>query len=116
MRNVHTAPMEVFAQIGNGPYALEPYEVGWAAEALLFVYIREVHGRSPSLSFTVQISVDGNRWIDTPHTLGPLTEAGGSSLLVTGFGNWLRLAGEASGGPEDGSAAFVADFYWVLKD
>jgi hypothetical protein len=48
VRNVHTAPMEVFAQIGNGQYALEPYEAGWASEALLFVYIREAHGASPA--------------------------------------------------------------------
>jgi len=108
--------MEVFAQIGNGQYALEPYEAGWASEALLFVYIREAHGASPSLTLTVQISADGSRWINTPHTFGPVSEPGGYSLLVTGFGNWLRLAGEASGGPDDGSAAFVADFYWVLKD
>ena len=44
MRNVHTAPMEVFAQIPNGPYELEPYEAGWAAEALAMVYVREAHG------------------------------------------------------------------------
>ena len=113
MRNVHTAPMEVFAQIPNGPYELEPYEAGWATEALAMVYVREAHGDPPQLHLTAQISVDGVRWIDTPHTL-TIAGTGGYSLLLTSFGNWLRLAGEASGGPADGPA-FVADFFWVLK-
>jgi hypothetical protein len=106
--------MEVFAQIPNGPYELEPYEAGWAAEALAMVYVREAHGDAPQLNLTAQISVDGIRWIDTPHTLGPIAQPGGYALLLTGFGNWLRLAGTASGGPADGPA-FVADFFWVLK-
>jgi hypothetical protein len=106
--------MELFAQIPNGTYELEPYEAGWAAEALAMVYVREAHGDAPKLRLTAQISVDGVRWIDMPHALGPITQPGGYVLSLTGFGNWLRLAGEASGGPSDGPA-FVADFYWVLK-
>jgi hypothetical protein len=113
VRNVHTAPMEVFAQIPNGTYELEPYEAGWAAEALAMVYVREAHGDAPRLRLTAQISVDGVRWIDTAHAL-TIRQPGGYALSLTHFGNWLRLAGVASGGPADGPA-FVADFFWVLK-
>jgi hypothetical protein len=37
-------------------------------------------------------------------------------LSLDHFGNWLRLAGTVSGGPDDGSAAVLVDIYWVLKE
>jgi len=37
-------------------------------------------------------------------------------LSRAGFGNWLRLAGPVTGGPDDGSAAVVVDIYWVLTE
>lgn len=114
MKTTHTAPMEVFSALANGPYESEPYEVGWASEALAVVYIREVHGDHPTLSLQPQISADGQRWIDFGAPFEPISQIGGYYLALTQFGAWLRLAGTVSGGSGD-APAFYMDFYWVLK-
>ena len=44
-----------------------------------------------------------------------ITQPGAHYLPLVQFGNWLRVAGKVSGGPKNGSPAFVFDFYWVLK-
>jgi hypothetical protein len=115
MKNVHTAPLEVLSVKPNGAFATEPYEAGWADEAIAMIYVREAAGPSPTLELRVQISADGARWFDHPNPPLRLQKAGGYSLPLTQFGNWLRLAGEVSGGPADGTPAFVLDLYWVLK-
>lgn len=107
--------MEVYAPKIDGGFELEPHEVGWATEALAIVYIREAHGPQPRLELRPQISVDGVRWIDLSPSFPPITKAGGYSLALSHFGNWLRLVGSVSGGPSEGGPTLVADFYWVLK-
>ena len=116
MRKSHTAAMEIFSAKANGPVTTEPYEAGWAREALAVIYCHEVHGPAPRLELGAQISADGVRWIDFGPALPTISEPGGCFLNLAGFGNWLRLAGTASGGPDDGSAAVVVDIYWVLKE
>jgi hypothetical protein len=115
MKTSHTAPLEVLAPKANGTFTTEPYEAGWADEAMAMVYVREVHGPQPVAVLRAQISADGGRWFD--HTAPPLTIAapGGYALALVQFGNWLRLVGEVTGGPDDGSPALVLDLYWVLK-
>lgn len=115
MRNSHTAPLEVLSEKSNGPFATEPYEAGWADEALVLVYIRELYGPAPALQLQAQISADGVRWLD--HACAPLriTQTGGWSLTLLHFGNWLRFAGDVAGGPDDGSPGCVLDLYLVLK-
>ena len=49
MRKSHTAAMEIFAAKANGPVATEPYEAGWAREALAVIYCHEAHGPAPRL-------------------------------------------------------------------
>jgi len=115
MKTCHIAAMEVFSQLPNGSFALEPYEAGWASEAMALVYVREVHGPAPALQLRFQISADGCRWIDTEPEWPPIAGAGGFKLALHGFGNWIRLAGAVTGGPDGGLPAFVADFYWSLK-
>jgi hypothetical protein len=115
MRHVHTAPLETFSPIADGPFELEPFEAGWATEAIAFVYVHEVHGPAPSLTLRGQIAADGERWIDRGPVLGPITKAGSYFLALDHFGNWLRLAGEVTGGPGNGEPTMVADVYWVLK-
>lgn len=115
MKNIHTAPLELLAAKANGPFFTEPYEAGWADEALGMVYVREIAGPAPKLVLNAQISADGARWMDHETPGLTLTEAGAYSFTFGKFGNWLRVAGEISGGPADGSPAFILDFYWVLK-
>ncbi len=113
--NFHTAPMLLLTSFGNGEFALEPYEAGWATEAIAFVYVREVHGEAAKLSVRAQISVDGQRWIETGDALANIDRAKGYYLPLRNFGNWLRLVGEVTGAPGDGSPEFVIDVYWSLK-
>lgn len=115
MKNVHTAPLEILAPKSNGTFVTEPYEAGWADEALAIVYARECAGPAPHLELRPQISADGVRWMD--HGAAPLVleGEGGGHIAFVHFGNWLRLVGAVRGGPADGTAAFVLDIYWVLK-
>jgi hypothetical protein len=115
MKNSHTAPLEVLSPRANGSFETEPFEAGWADEALAMVYVREVAGPSPQLELRAQLSVDGARWFDHPSEPLRVRRPGGYHLPLTQFGNWLRLSGHVSGGPEDGAPAFVVDLYWVLK-
>lgn len=114
MRTVFTAPMEIFSPLYDGAYESEPYEAGWASEALAMVYVVETTGKNASLQLRVQISADGQRWINYGASLPAISGVGGYALPVEHFGNWLRLVGYVSGGTQ-GSPTFVIDFYWVLK-
>lgn len=69
-------------------YSTQPYEAGWAREAVLFV---QVEGAHPDLALTAEISPDGITWIARG---GPTTLAAGDTIAevpVANFGNWLRL-------------------------
>lgn len=107
--------MELFSLKTNGDFALEPHEAGWAAEATLFVYVHEAHGPEPRLDLQLQISADGVRWVDFQAPLPTITGPGGCAFPFTHFGNWIRLRGAITGGPDSGEPAFMADFYWVFK-
>ncbi len=115
MKNVHTAPVEVLSARSDGAFFTEPHEAGWADEALAMVYVREAAGPLPSMVLRAQISADGARWFDHPAAPLQIGKTGGYGLPLTHFGNWLRLAGEVSGGPANGSPTFVIDIYWILK-
>lgn len=116
MRRSQLVPMQVYSPLSNGEFYLEPYEAAWASEAIAFVYLSDLAGPSPCLELGVQISADGQRWIDFKQRFDTLTEAGGYYLQLSHFGTWLRLAGRVSGGPEDDSPAMIAHFYWDLKE
>jgi hypothetical protein len=101
----------------SGDWATEPYEAGWATEALFFVRLL-VDGAPPAapppavdLQARVQLSPDGLLWLDEGATLPPL--AGGAAFVrVREFGNWLRLAGRLPAGTPPVSVAV----YLVLKE
>ena len=108
-RQVYTAVVERNVT-WEGVYATEPYEVGWAAEALVF--IRCLDGGVVGRSAAVQISPDGINWLDEgTHIPLPGQTDALTSARVTHFGNWLRLAGKLS--PGQSCTVMV---YFVLKD
>lgn len=108
-RQVYTAVVERNVT-WKGAFATEPYEAGWAAEALIF--IRVLRGSIPGHTAAVQISPDGIHWADegTRVPIPKLTD-GLTFARVTHFGNWLRLSGELS--PGHSCTVMV---YFVLKD
>jgi hypothetical protein len=80
---------------GPGSVATEPYEVGWAKEALVFVRLLKPpawpHGPH---ALAVEISADGMHW--APHGTSvdmPRDETETTVARVTHFGGWLRIAG-----------------------
>jgi hypothetical protein len=110
MRQVHTAVLERFGTF-SGDFATEPYEAGWAEEAIFFIRVDAVEGTNPTLSGKVQISPDGITWVDEGTTLSAVTQPGVAFTRVRHFGNWLRLACQVSGG----QARFRGMIYLCLK-
>jgi len=47
----------------HGRFATEPYECGWAVEAVVFLRLLEAEGE-PRAPVAVQISPDGMHWVD----------------------------------------------------
>ena len=96
MRHCITAPLERHKDL-SGEFATEPYECGWATEAIFFLRVQELTGDGATLRANVQISADGIHWVDEGTTLPPITTAGDSFVRVSHFGGWLRLAGRVDG-------------------
>lgn len=83
----------------EGPFSSEPYECGWASEAVFFFRLLpdgngklQVEGDIAGTEVRVQISPDGIRWVDEGSSF---TLSGGEVdfVKVRHFGNYLRLAG-----------------------
>lgn len=96
MKQIHTAVLERYGTFA-GDFTTEPYEGGWAEEAIFFVKIATVDGKEPRFSGSVQISPDGITWIDEGTTLPIIAQAGTIFARVRHFGNWLRLSCRVSG-------------------
>ncbi|MDE0632672.1 MAG: hypothetical protein OXH73_14310 [Caldilineaceae bacterium] len=96
LRESYTAIVERSEAL-QGSFATEPYECGWAGEAIFFVRILERAGNLEGITLHVQISPDGIRWCDegTAIALGEEEVAFGK---VAHFGNWLRLSGRLPDG------------------
>jgi hypothetical protein len=106
LRKSYTAVIERGHHL-RGDFVTEPYEAGWASEALFFVRLLDDPntpgssrdaGGTPGLSAgvtlnaRVQLSPDGMHWVDEGSTL-PQLSGGTAFVRVREFGNWLRLAG-----------------------
>lgn len=76
----------------TGECASEPYEVGWASEAILWFRTLGVEGAPAGATLRVQISPDGLRWSDEGTTL-PVPAREGEQVFarVRHFGAWLRV-------------------------
>ncbi len=77
----------------TGECASEPHEVGWAAEAIIFVRALKLTGDVADAHFRVQISPDGMRWLDDGLAFPvPTAEGHMTFARVAHFGAWLRIA------------------------
>lgn len=85
----------------RGECATEPYEAGWAHEAIVFIRVLGAGSIAPGTAARVQISPDGIRWIDEGTTLPiPARENETGFARVSHFGTWLRLAASLPEGVE----------------
>jgi hypothetical protein len=88
----------------KGAFASEPYECGWAREAVFFVRTllpvvpSGDAGASELVAAKVQISPDGIRWIDEGSSFSlPKSPDQTVFCRVAHFGNWLRIVGDTAG-------------------
>ena len=96
IRQSYTAIIELNREFKRA-FTTEPYECGWASEAMFFVRKLEAEGDVSGTILRVQISPDGIRWCDEGTVL-TLTDQEVDFCKVSHFGNWLRLAGKLSEG------------------
>ena len=110
-RQSYTAVVEQNARWA-GDFETEPYEAGWAHEAVFFVRALKAESIPDDTTARVQISPDGMHWCDEGTTMAIPPEAGGVVFArVRHFGGFLRLAGHL---PEGATATVMV--YLALKE
>ncbi len=79
----------------SGAIATEPYEAGWAEEAVVFIRALSVTKVPSTVKARIQISPDGMNWVDEG-TRFPLPSKPQAVTFarVREFGNWLRIVAE----------------------
>lgn len=90
IRNFNTVVLERLKYFDQG-FATEPYEVGWASEAIFFIRVHEIEGTGVRMGAMVQISVDGIEWVDEGTSFEAITDVGNYFVKAAHFGGWLRL-------------------------
>jgi hypothetical protein len=98
MRTFYTSVVEL-RQPFTGMIASEPYECGWADEAIFFITAEEEGAEFDEIDLEVQISADGIRWV-SEGTRVQLAGPGLAACRVSHFGGWLRVSGTARGRDE----------------
>ncbi|MFN3225627.1 MAG: hypothetical protein ACE360_05190 [Hyphomicrobiales bacterium] len=80
--------------------ASEPYEAGWAREAVLFVRALKT-ATGPAGQGQVEISPDGMHWISEGTVFAlPTHKDEVVAARVSHFGNWLRVSANFEPGAE----------------
>jgi hypothetical protein len=96
MLNESTTAVVARNIVWTGTAATEPYEAGWAREAVVFVRaLKPPTGTMPQAR--LQISPDGMRWVDEGTTFPLPTEQDDVTFArLSHFGNWLRVVADIS--------------------
>jgi hypothetical protein len=91
MREAYTAVI-ARGEAWSGTVETEPYEAGWAGEAIVFVHALEASGAGGAGELTTLISPDGIRWVEEG-TRGALPAAAGGTTFakISHFGHFLRF-------------------------
>lgn len=111
MRQFHTLVLERLKDV-TGDFTTEPYEVGWANEAILFVRVEQLSGDDVSLAATTEISADGIHWVDEGTRIEPITVPGDHLARISHFGGWLRFRCQVGGA----DPAVRVTIHLVLKE
>jgi len=89
MKQFHTVVLDRFADF-TGNFATEPYESGWADEAIAFIRVHQLD-KGAIINTSVQISLDGIVWLDEGTCFASIDAVGDHFVKVSHFGGWLRL-------------------------
>jgi hypothetical protein len=85
----------------SGHGASEPYEAGWAQEAIVFVRALKPPTLKGPAEARVEISPDGMRWVAEGTRFQLPSNADETTYArVRHFGNWLRVAADLEPGTE----------------
>lgn len=90
MRQFSTSVVERKVHVA-GPYDTQPFEAGWASEAIFFVRVESAADGLEELIAKVQLSADGINWVDEGTTVWLPTRQQTHFVRVRHFGGWLRL-------------------------
>ncbi len=83
----------------QGSVATEPYECGWAREAVFFLRALDDSADAPMVRAHVEISPDGVAWVaEGTSVMLPIHRDETTFCRVEKFGGWLRLAAELPAG------------------
>ncbi len=87
-------------EVWTGECATEPYEAGWAKEAIVFVRaLKPPMGTLPKAR--IEISADGIHWVPEGSQLDlPATENAVTFQRLSHFGNFVRMAATLPEGSE----------------
>lgn len=88
MKSAHTVVLERNTVI-QARLETEPYEAGWATEAVWFV--EPLAPLTTTWRLRMQISPDGLRWCDHNSPVVELQPTGVTALPAVHFGTWIRL-------------------------
>jgi hypothetical protein len=84
----------------RGTLATEPYEAGWAQEAVIFVTALKDAAGAAGIAH-VEISPDGMRWVREGNSFAlPVRKDAVTFARLKHFGNWLRLSVDMPAGSE----------------
>jgi hypothetical protein len=97
--NESTTAVIVRGETWAGEFASEPYEAGWAREAVLYLRLLKRDEALGIATARVQISPDGMAWVDEGSELRlPADTEETTFVRIAHFGNWLRIAGHLPDG------------------
>lgn len=87
-------------ELWSGRAASEPYEAGWAREAVVFIRaLKDPTGPQPRIR--AEMSPDGMRWVPEGSEAEMPGERDGIAVLrLRHFGNWLRVAADFPDGAQ----------------
>jgi hypothetical protein len=76
----------------TGARASEPYECGWATEAVLFLRLLKLTGDPGGAELQVEISADGMHWVAEGSRIKVPSAVDAVSFAKVGhFGAWIRV-------------------------
>jgi hypothetical protein len=96
MLSFHTIVLERLKDF-TGDFVTEPYEVGWAREAIFIVRVHSINPANTALRASPLLSADGIEWMDEGSAFKPITAPGNYFLRLSHFGGWLQLRGNFEG-------------------
>ncbi|WP_041866555.1 hypothetical protein [Sodalis glossinidius] len=90
MKEFYTSVIELHQPISQ-QFSSEPYECGWASEALFFLTVHPEIADFDHLLVRSKNSPDGVHWTEAPGDATLISEPGLTAIALTQFGGWLRL-------------------------